>query len=97
MKIKDQIINEYFEWMYNMMCGDMFDSNTSYRKLFAHLHSTEFTYSIERDSNRASDGCSLRWRFSLDQRLHNADEYLDDPCSVLEMIIALAIKCENLM
>jgi hypothetical protein len=50
------------------------------------------------DGNRAEDGMDLRYRFgdenSYDQAL--IATYLDDrPCSVLEMLIALAIRCEE--
>jgi hypothetical protein len=47
------------------------------------------------DANRAAKGMDLRWRFVL--RTDNRDlyEYLDGPCSVLEMMIALAITCEE--
>lgn len=60
------------------------------------LHSTEFRYSISRDENRAEDGIDLRRRFAYDYDvIDDADEYLTEPCSVLEMMLALAIRCEE--
>lgn len=88
--IKDNVNNLYFEWLYNSVCEKRFPKEVSYRKLLMYLHSIDFRYSITRDKNRAEDGVSLRYRFTYD-----ADLYLDDPCSVLEMMIALAIRCEE--
>lgn len=82
----DDVRNEYFEWLYDTVCEKRYSNRFRFRKLFMHLHRTKFTYSIKRDQNRAEDGKSLRYRFG---------EYFDDPCSVLEMIIALAIRCEE--
>lgn len=65
------------------------------------LHSVEFTYIIPRDSNRADDGINMRYRFVISHGYEYEDIYdtvmeaLDGPCSVLEMIIALAIRCEE--
>lgn len=92
---KDQIINEYFDWIYDMMCGIRYSKQISYKKLLMHLHSIPFIYSIPRDSNRASDGVGLRRRFALSRGYTNIEEYLDGPCSVLEMMVALSIRCEE--
>lgn len=62
------------------------------------LHSVEFRYSIPNDGNRAKDGIDLRYRFSLFSSSYDMDttmDMLDGPCSVLEMIIALANRCEE--
>lgn len=95
MTIKDRLNNEYFNWMYEIACVDRFPNDISYRKLLMHLHNTRFTYSIKRDSNRADDGVSLRYRFALASGYDDVHYYLTDPCSVFEMILALAIRCEE--
>lgn len=95
MTIKDRIENEYFEWMFDLVCAGRFAEGISYRKLLTLLHNTEFTYTIPRDENRASDGIDLRYHYSLYQDCRDLDDYLDGPCSVLEMMIALAIRCET--
>lgn len=100
MTIKDKINNDYFNWMYNIACADRFSKDISYRKLLMHLHSIMFRYSVKRDSNRADDGVSLRYRFALSggcdfilgDDIYN---YITGPCSVFEMILALAIRCEE--
>lgn len=91
----DHLINDYFEWMYGIVCDNRYAKQISYRKLLMLLHSIEFTYSIRRDINRAKDGESLRRRFSLSLDLHDTPACLDGPCSVLEMMLALAIRCEE--
>lgn len=86
---------KYFEWMYDLMCDDEYGDEYSYRKLFRYLHNMDFIYIIPRDANRAADGIDLRYRFAWDTGNACADSELEGPCSVLEMIIALAIRCEE--
>lgn len=88
------IKDDYFGWLYYMMCHKKCDF-ISYRRLFECLHSIEFTYILELDSNRAGDGIDLRYRYSYYNGLDEVPECLDGPCSVLEMMVALAIRCED--
>ena len=77
------------------MCGKRYSKETSHRKLLMLLHDIEFEYIIPKDGNRAQDGISLRYRFV---RLHNCEDcldFLDGPCSVLEMMVALSIRIEE--
>lgn len=91
-----EINNEYFEWLYNYMCEGRAHDTVSYKKLFALLHNTKFIYFIKNDINRAADGIDLRNRFADDIQDSCVLEYLRrKPCSVLEMLIALAIRCEE--
>lgn len=93
---EDQVKREYFEWLYNYVCKGRAHDFVSYKKLFKLLHDIEFTFYIRNDVHRARDGVDLRSRFASildDERVD--DILLDDPCSVLEMIIALAIRCEE--
>lgn len=98
-KVLDILNNEYFEWLYGLVCDTRRPKSLSYRKLLMHLHNTEFRYVIQRDRNRASDGIDLRYRFALErEHKYPTDQVmniLDGPCSVLEMMIALAIRCEE--
>lgn len=91
----DRIINEYFEWMFNLVCDNRYSKQVSYRKLLMYLHNVEFVYSIRKDRNRAKDGEDLRRRFSLLNGYDDTPECLDGPCSILEMMIALSIRCEE--
>lgn len=96
---RDDIIDQYFDWLCGLVCHRSGD--VSYRKLLVYLHSVPFRWSIPKDENRAEDGISLRWRFSLANGYEeDADIVMDmlyGPCSVLEMMVALAISCEGFM
>lgn len=95
MRIEDRIKIDYFEWMYDRVCDDRPGSYITFRKLLTHLHDTEFTYFVPHDENRAADGISLRYRFCVAHECEELEWCLDGPCSVLEMILALAIRCEE--
>lgn len=95
---RDILKNEYFDWMYDLVCYRKYCGRLSYRKLLAYLNNRDFIYILDMDGNRAEDGMDLRYRFAYE---HNYDypivtTYLDDrPCSILEMMVALAIRCED--
>ena len=94
--LKDDIKKEYYEWLIEPIVNDVDSEDISYRKLLACLHETTFTYTIPRDENRAHDGIDLRRRFVLSENYdEDYTDYLRGPCSVLEMMIALAIRCEE--
>lgn len=93
----DQINNEYFEYLYELIDAKRFSKRVSYRKLLMHLHDIEFTWSVAFDDNRADDGIQLRRRFALTRDDMSLIDYIAGPCSVLEMMVALAIKCEDIM
>lgn len=92
----DDVRNSYFKWMCDLVCGDRFADEISFSKLLMHLHNTEFRWIHARDKNRAEDGKSLRYRFGLDLDIPSyiTDE-LDGPCSVLELIVAIALHIEE--
>lgn len=93
-----EIEARYFEWMYDLVCGERYGSDISYRDLLTFLHDIEFTYFIPNDYNRAADGINLRRRFAYEfLEIPEADRYISGPCSVLEMMIALSIRCEEIM
>ena len=96
MGLKDSINDEYFEWIYNLVTNDRFSRDISYRKLLMTLHEIEFIFTIPKDRNRAEDGIALRHRFTLACGYEDMSIYLyTRPCSVLEMMVALAIRCEE--
>ena len=97
MKIENKIKSEYFNWMYDMMCEGRFAKEITYRHLFEFLHQVEFTYFVPFDENRAQDGISLRYRYCVRHDCVELKHYLDGPCSVREMMVALALRCEEIM
>ena len=95
---RDRIQNAYFEWMIRLVCDGKYSRRLSWRKLFRLLHETEFIYILEMDANRADDGTDLRYRFAYEAHLDakEVETALDNrPCSLLEMMVALAQRCEE--
>lgn len=88
---KNNIINEYFEWMTNIVCGKRFSGKMTYKKLLSCLHMITFRCEMRSDENRAEDGVDLRWRFAVDTGRENQNDWIRDclegPCSVLEMMV----------
>lgn len=87
---------QYFNWMKNKVCDGVISRNNSYRKLLAYLYAVDFNWTLDKDINRAQDGKDLRWTFAYEKGIRSYDE-LEGPCSVLEMIVALSIRCEEFM
>jgi hypothetical protein len=95
MSFKDRINDRYFEWLCELIDSKRFSRHVSYRKLLAHLHNIEFTWLVPHDDNRADDGIKLRRRFSLVNDDMTLQDYIQGPCSVLEMMVGLALRCEE--
>lgn len=96
---RKEIEKEYFEWLFDRVCANRYVKHITFRKLLTHLHNTEFVYFIQNDENRADDGIELRYRFAITQGYEDEYElvldYLINPCSVLEMLVALSLRCEE--
>ena len=95
MTLADRVNEEYFEWLCELIDGKRFSHVRTYEKLLSHLHNIEFTWFVPHDDNRASDGVQLRRRFGLVRNDMSLQGYLHGPCSVFEMMVALAIRCEE--
>lgn len=91
MSNKINIERLYLRWLLDMVCCDARQVAT-YLRLFTRLHETEFIVILELDNNRASDGLALRRRF---EKAVNDTLSTDAPCSVLEMMVALSVRCEE--
>ena len=92
---ENNVTIDYFDWMYNLVCRNRYSKNISFKKVFSYLNDTKFTYSIRMDLNRAKDGTELRRRYANEFKTANIHHRICGPCSVLEMMIALAIRCEE--
>ena len=95
---RSKLNSEYFSWMCQLVCSRQYTRGLSYRKLLRFLHNVDFNYTIAMDGNREEDGIDLRYRFGHENSYEHAmiTAYLDNrPCSILEMMIALAIRCEE--
>lgn len=88
------IDDNYFEWLYGKI-GSVRNRNPSrsHWELAKQLYGTEFVWFVPNDDNRAGDGKDLRVEFMYETNLEDLDpDWLELECSVLEMLIALAIR-----
>lgn len=88
-----KINHRYFRWLVGLINRR---SDNTYNKLLEKLSETEFYWSVPNDDNRVEDGLKLRDIF---MRKH--DTFVPDfdkiPCSVLEMMIGLAQRMEDIL
>lgn len=95
---QDELSNRYFAWMCQLVCNGNRSVKLPHLKLLEHLNNVDFNYTIGLDGNRAEDGVDLRYRFGDEcgyKAAIIATELDNQPCSILEMMIALAIRCEE--
>lgn len=91
----------YFTWMTERIMPFKPERKETYTALLKKLNNTEFRYSIPMDENRLIDGLDLRYRFACDVGIDPDDisEAMEDEslpqCSILEMLVAMCIKCEE--
>lgn len=84
----------YFRWLYHEVAPlRVRNPARTYWDLLARLHQKEFTWFVPNDDNRVADGKYLRYEFLSTRPPHEQlgkQEWLDQPCSMLEMLIALS-------
>lgn len=86
------IDEEFFEWMYQFVSGK------NYRKLLWSLYEEEFFATMPMDDNRMQDGIELRYKFGYEVNIPKSvinRKFDMNNCSVLELMIALAIRMEE--
>lgn len=89
----------YFKWL----CDKVIDKESplKYTKLMKHLWEAPFMPLMSMDENRANDGLDLRWEFGRElnisqEQIEEDLNYRPEPeCRIIEMMIALAIRCEE--
>jgi hypothetical protein len=88
---------EYFSWLYKLVD----DRHRSYIKLARELHRKRFVWSVRNDENRCEDGLALRDRYieisRLDEKHVEVIYMMKEPCSVLEVLVSLAERMNDLM
>lgn len=95
-----RLIRTYYDWLVGLL--KMSDTEVvdfdDYDILLKHLFNTTFLINVYDDNNRSSDGLSLREHYSRDAELSSGvfeDMIIGNPCSVLEMMMGLAIRIER--
>lgn len=85
--------DDYFDWLYDLVCN-----SGEYHVLCAFLHGKDFSYTLPMDGNRYEDGISMRYRYGWEcdiPRSKIAEELDTRPCSMFEMMVALAVRIED--
>ena len=85
----------YFEWLCDLVRTTR--PFFSHLKLMNILHSTSFKWYVPNDDNRAFEGKNLREKFCDDMGFEYVHEYYPEECSMLELMIGLAYRCESIM
>jgi len=89
---------DYFKWLCSCVCNDK--EAELYENVLMHLFKTPFTYILEMDANRVSDGIDLRYRFGRELGFKDpiiASQLDIYPCNVLEVLVALSLRIETVM
>ena len=81
--------NKYFNFLIEKVGPDI--KHSSFRELLIKLYYTDFTWTFREDRRRALDGVHLRYRLFSDQ----ARLLADMPPSVLEVMVGVAVRCEE--
>lgn len=92
----NRIKDDYFIWMYDMVCANVVEE--TYYDLFGLMDSMTFEPMLLMDTNRSDDGIGLRYIFGNEMGISRDDitkAFYHEPCSVLEMMVALANRCEE--
>ena len=84
-----EVRDKYFKYL----CSFVHSKKNHYNHLLRYLHDKEFIWVYSMDANRAFDGIEMRRMFEMDEHYDRA--YLSGPCSMLEMMVALAMRIEN--
>lgn len=94
--MNEQVESAYFNWLAHFFVDTRnHDQSVSFWNLFRILHGTEFVWILPMDENRADDGKDLRKQFILLSGVKDDPEWRDMPCSMLEMLVAFARRCEE--
>lgn len=86
---------DYFSWLKQVVSYPTAEE-LGYELLLKQLYQTEFRYFVSMDSNQAAHGVGMRQYFmDYIQDCQLPEEVMNRPCSVLEMMVALAKHCED--
>lgn len=88
--------DDYFSWLYGLVKG-----KPSRVKLCKELYLKKFRWFVHNDDNRCEDGLNLRDIFveenDLDESHLEVNYFLKGECTVLEVMVALAQRMNDLM
>lgn len=89
--MREPIEGEYFNWL----CAKVLPIRSNqYLDLLRILYTTEYFWSVPGDRNRWEDGCELKQYFLIQTRNQASPAWMAEPCSILEMLLALADRAQ---
>ena len=93
---KEAINEVYIQWLYSKVGSNDREYN-HYWRVIRRLYRREFYYIVKNDVNRYEDGLTLRNKFTDEYGYSFADicRALDGPCTVLEMLVAFAMRIDS--
>lgn len=93
-KTNRKIKQAYFDWLYRQIeCREA----SGLEDFLYEIHTHPFVCRIPNDDNRAEDGLVLRNTFIDKQDFDVPDDALPGPCTILEMLIALAKRMDFIL
>lgn len=96
-----ELRRSYFAWMCQLVYSpQVTNPDGGYERLLAYLDSVKFRYVNPLDANRESDGIKLRNHYAYFHGMRYDDVHNSlgtDGCSILELMVSLACKCEDIM
>jgi hypothetical protein len=84
----------YFEFLCNIIGEPDRGIVLKHEELLKQLYEIEFYSLVPNDDNREADGKQLREIYLHDRGLHGSISFLEEPCSLLEMLIGLSYRLE---
>ena len=85
----------YLLWLKNHIKDD---NHLKYNKLLNRLFLWPYDSMLPMDENRAADGVDMRYRYGYERKIsdHEIANYIDVmQCTMLEMMVALVLRCER--
>lgn len=90
-----RLTHRYYSWLFDWV--DMYPRRKKYMLLIKDLHKKKFRWFVPNDVNRAFEGKNLREQFCKEYGIDYNENDFDNEVSMLEMILALAFRCDSIM
>ena len=93
---EESVVEVYIQWLYSKV-GSHDRKYNHFWRVIRRLYRKEFYYTVKNDENRYQDGLYLRVQFTDEYNYAPEDicHILDGPCTVLEMLVAFAIRIDS--
>lgn len=83
----------YFTWLIGK--ARAYQMLRRYENTLRQLHETDYVWTLPFDEDRARKGVYLRTEFERETGMTPHDGDIDSPCSMLELMVALAVDCDE--